>query len=150
MKDYKQYISIEAEPEDVYACLTNPFTIELWSDMPAKMEAKEGTEFEMFEGDIAGKILELEPGRKVVQQWYFGDQEEPSIVTFKIILTKQKFRWSCATPTFPMKPTKKSRKDGKSIFWAGLKNFLKFKPLFLQYPGVKYQLMFNFAHAIQN
>ncbi len=84
MKNYKQYITIEAEPEDVYACLTNPFTIELWSDMPARMEAKEGTEFEMFEGDISGRIIELIPNQKVVQQWYFGDQEPPSIVTFKI------------------------------------------------------------------
>jgi activator of HSP90 ATPase len=84
MKDYKQYLTVEAEPEDVYACLTNPFTIELWSDMPAKIQPVAGTEFEMFEGDIAGKILELEPNKKVVQQWYFGDQEEPSIVTFKI------------------------------------------------------------------
>ena len=84
MKDFKFYITIEAAPEDVYACITNPFTIELWSDMPAKMEAGPGAEFEMFDGDISGKIIELVPNRKVVQQWYFGDQKEDSIVTFLI------------------------------------------------------------------
>ncbi len=84
MKDFKSYITIEAEPEDVYACLTNPFTIELWSDMAAKMETRVGADFEMFDGDISGKILELEPNRKVVQQWYFGEQEPASIVTFLI------------------------------------------------------------------
>lgn len=84
MKDFKTYVTIDAEPEDVYACLTNPFTIELWSDMPAKMEAREQMEFEMFDGDISGKIISLEPNKKVVQQWYFGDQEPASMVTFLI------------------------------------------------------------------
>lgn len=31
-----------------------------------------------------GKNLEFEPGKKIVQQWYFGDQSEPSIVTIKL------------------------------------------------------------------
>ena len=88
MKDFKTYVTIDAEPEDVYACLTNPFTIELWSDMPAKMEAREQTEFEMFDGDISGKIISLEHNKKVVQQWYFGDQEPASLVTF--LIHKQK------------------------------------------------------------
>lgn len=84
MKDFKYYIQIGAGPEDVYACLTNPFTIELWSDMPAKMEAMPDTEFEIFDRSIAGKILELDTNKKVVQQWYFGEQKEPSIVTILI------------------------------------------------------------------
>ncbi len=84
MKDFKHYVSIKAVPEDVYACLTNSFTIELWSDMPAKMETKAGTEFELFDGNISGRILKLEPNKKVVQQWYFGVQEAPSVVTLLI------------------------------------------------------------------
>lgn len=84
MKDFKLYKKIKAEPQDVYACLTNPVTIELWSGYPAKMEDTEGSEFEIWDGDISGKILELVPFQKVVQQWYFGEQEEPSIVTFKL------------------------------------------------------------------
>ena len=84
MKDYKQYITIRAEAEDIYACLINPLTIELWSGYPAKMENEAGTEFELWDGDITGKIIELVPHSKIVQQWYFGDQEEESIVTYKL------------------------------------------------------------------
>jgi uncharacterized protein YndB with AHSA1/START domain len=29
-------------------------------------------------------MLELEPGKKIIQQWYFGDQPEESIVTIKL------------------------------------------------------------------
>lgn len=125
MKDYKQYISIEAEPEDVYACLTNPFTIELWSDMPAKMEAKEGTEFEIFEGDISGKILELVPNKKVVQQWYFGEQEEPSIVTFKIHPDKAKVSLEMRHTNIPDEAYDEIKEGWKKYYLGRIKEFLE-------------------------
>ena len=84
MKDFKKYYLIPAEPEEVYAALTNPATIQLWSGEPAAMSTEPGSEFELFEGDISGKNLEFEAGQKIVQQWYFGEQEEPSIVTIKL------------------------------------------------------------------
>jgi uncharacterized protein YndB with AHSA1/START domain len=37
MKTFKKIFKINAEPSDVYAALTNPYTIELWSGYPAKM-----------------------------------------------------------------------------------------------------------------
>ncbi len=125
MKDYKQYISIEAEPEDVYACLTNPFTIELWSDMPAKMTAEEGTEFEMFEGDIAGKILALEPDKKVVQQWYFGDQQEPSIVTFKIHPGNGKVSLELRHTNIPDEAYDEMAEGWKKYYLGRIKEFLE-------------------------
>jgi activator of HSP90 ATPase len=44
----------------------------------------------MWDGSIVGKVLELEPGKKIVQQWYFGDEstETPSVVTIKLHLDK--------------------------------------------------------------
>jgi len=125
MKNYKQYITITAEPEDVYACLTNPFTIELWSDMPAKMEAKEGTEFELFEGDITGKILELIPNEKVVQQWYFGDQEEPSIVTFKIHPDKGKVSLETRHSNIPDEAYDEITEGWRKYFLGRIKEFLE-------------------------
>jgi len=84
MKDFKKYFKIRAEAEDIYACLINPFTIELWSGYPAKISAEENTEFELWDGDITGKILKLIPNTEIVEQWYFGDQEEISLVTIKL------------------------------------------------------------------
>jgi activator of HSP90 ATPase len=84
MKEFKKYYLIPAEPAEVYAALTNPATIQLWSGEKAEMSTEPGSEFELFEGDIAGKNLDFEAGHKIVQQWYFGNQEEPSIVTIKL------------------------------------------------------------------
>jgi activator of HSP90 ATPase len=84
MKTFKKTFIINAEPSDVYAALTNSYTIELWSGYPAVISAEPGSEFSLWEGDICGKMIELIPDKKVVQQWYFGDQAEESIVTITI------------------------------------------------------------------
>ncbi len=81
MKDYKKYFTIDAPPEDVYIALTNEATIRLWSGEEAIMPLEAGSEFSLWDGSIVGKNLEFIPGKKIVQEWYFGAQELPSIVT---------------------------------------------------------------------
>lgn len=81
MKDFKKYFKIQASVQDVYNALVNPNMIELWTGDEVVMDDKVGTEFSLYEGNISGKNLEIVPEKKIVQQWYFGDQEEPSIVT---------------------------------------------------------------------
>ena len=81
MKDLKKYYIIPASPEEVYLALTNANTIHLWSGEPAVMSDEPGTEFSLWEGSITGKNLEFIKGKKIVQEWYFGDQAEKSIVT---------------------------------------------------------------------
>jgi len=82
--EIKFYEYIEAEPEELFLALTNPFTIELWSDSPAKMDAQVGTEFELWDGDICGRNLQIVPNKELVQEWYFEGSPEPSIVTIKL------------------------------------------------------------------
>jgi uncharacterized protein YndB with AHSA1/START domain len=85
MKDYKKYFIINTSPEELYIALTNPDTIRLWSGEEAKMSREVGSEFSLFDGSIEGRNLEFEEGSKIVQEWYFGDEEEaPSIVTIKL------------------------------------------------------------------
>jgi len=92
MKDFKKYFIINTEPEILYNALTNAATIQLWTGEPAIMEPVEGTEFSLWSDSICGKNISFEPGKKIVQEWYFGEQEEPSIVT--IILHKDKSKTS--------------------------------------------------------
>lgn len=80
MKNIIKRYKINASCEEVYKALTNSFTIELWTGYPAKMEPVTGSEFEMWEGDISGLNLEFIENRKIIQEWYFGEQKEKSIV----------------------------------------------------------------------
>lgn len=84
MKDYKKYFTLPAEPLEVYAALTNPATIRLWSGEPAEMSTEPGTAFSLWDDSITGTNLEFEEGKKIVQQWDFDEQESPSIVTIKL------------------------------------------------------------------
>ncbi|MBV8255882.1 MAG: SRPBCC domain-containing protein [Chitinophaga sp.] len=82
MKDFKKHFIVRATPEEVYAALTNPATIQLWSGEKAEMSTEPGSEFSLWEDSIVGRNLEFEEGKKIVQEWYFGEEEEtPSIVT---------------------------------------------------------------------
>ena len=88
MRDYKKYYIVHTTPDMLYLALTNPTIIKLWSGDEAEMSTIPGSEFSLWEGNICGKNLEFDTNKKIVQQWYFGEQESPSIVT--IILHEHK------------------------------------------------------------
>jgi activator of HSP90 ATPase len=81
MKDLKKYYIISATPEEIYNALTNPLAIRLWTGEPAVMTEEPGSEFSLWDGSICGKNISFIASKKIEQQWYFGEQEEPSIVT---------------------------------------------------------------------
>ncbi len=84
MKNYKKYYTIPAPPQEVYLALTNPLSIKLWTGGEAEMSTEVDSEFSLWDGDILGKNLEFVENKKIVQQWYFDGQDEPSIVTIKL------------------------------------------------------------------
>lgn len=89
MKDYKKYYIIGETPDMVYKALTNPAILRLWTGDEAEMSEDPESEFSLWDGSIMGKNLEFVPGKKIIQQWYFGEQSEPSIVTILLHEHKQ-------------------------------------------------------------
>ena len=90
MKEFKKYYIVPAPPEDIYKALTFEPTIQLWTGDKAEMKEEVGSEFSLWDGSIVGKNLEFEEGKKIVQHWYFGEDEtEQSIVTIKLHADKQ-------------------------------------------------------------
>ncbi len=83
-KDFKKYFIIPGTPDEVYNALTNPLAIQLWTGEPAIMSTEPGSEFSLWSGSIEGKNISFEENKRIVQQWYFDDQEEESIVTIKL------------------------------------------------------------------
>lgn len=84
MKVFKKYTLLPAPPEEVYLALTKAQSIQLWTGAEADFTEEAGTEFSLLEGDIVGKNIAFETNKKIVQQWYFGEENEPSIVTIKL------------------------------------------------------------------
>lgn len=84
MKNFKKYFIIPTTPEQLYLALTTEITIRLWTGDIVEIDPREGGEFSLWDGGITGKFIELVPYSKIVQEWYFGEQEEQSIVTLKL------------------------------------------------------------------
>ncbi|MEY4876740.1 MAG: hypothetical protein RL708_1889 [Bacteroidota bacterium] len=89
MKDFKKYYEISAAPEDVYLALTNPATIQLWTGDVAEMSTEPNSEFSLWDENIVGRNIEFETNKKIVQEWYFGEQDAESIVTIKLHVAKK-------------------------------------------------------------
>jgi activator of HSP90 ATPase len=70
---------VKGTPEEVYRAFTNPFTIQLWSDLPAIMEEKPDTEFSILDGAIVGRNIEFVKDSFISQIWYFGDDGESQV-----------------------------------------------------------------------
>jgi activator of HSP90 ATPase len=84
MQELKKYYIVPEEPEIVYQALTNPITLRLWTGEPAEMSTESNSIFSLWDGSITGINLGFIDGKQIVQQWDFGDQVEPSIVTIKL------------------------------------------------------------------
>lgn len=84
MKSLTQSYTIHAPIEDVWNALVDDKTIEGWGGGPADMSEEVDTEFTLWDGSIWGKNTEIIPGEKLVQEWFAGEWEEPSIVTFSL------------------------------------------------------------------
>lgn len=84
MKTFKKYITLPTPPDEVYLALTKAQSIQLWTGAEVNFVAETDQEFSLWDGDIVGKNLFFEENKKIVQQWYFGEDNEASIVTIKL------------------------------------------------------------------
>jgi activator of HSP90 ATPase len=128
MKTFKKTFKINAESSDVYSALTNPFTIELWSGYPAQMSTEPGSEFSLWEGDISGKNLEFIENRKVVQEWYFGNQSVKSIVTIIISPDRENSIVTVEHSNIPDEDFKDISEGWREYYFDAISNF--FNPNF--------------------
>jgi activator of HSP90 ATPase len=64
---------IDATPLEVYAYLTEGETFAAATGTAARLEPWAGSAFSLFGGRVEGRLIELVPGRRVVQAWRFGD-----------------------------------------------------------------------------
>jgi activator of HSP90 ATPase len=64
---------IHATPLELYGYLTDGETFTAATGMAARLEARAGSAFALFDGRVEGRQIELVPGERVVQVWRFGD-----------------------------------------------------------------------------
>lgn len=125
MKNFKKYHYIPAPPEEVYLAMTKAQSIKLWTGAEVEFTEEPGTEFSFWDGDIVGKNLEFEYGKKIVQQWYFGEEGEPSIVTIKFHADKKGTSLEFAQTNIPDEDFEEFTAGINEFFLGGLLDFFE-------------------------
>jgi uncharacterized protein YndB with AHSA1/START domain len=125
MKNIRKTVHIKASREEIFTAITNPLTIELWSGYPAAMEPLPGTPFSMFDGDITGILLAIEPPSMIEQQWDFGEQSIPSVVRIKLFEEGPKTRVELDHSNVPVEAFDNINTGWKEYFFGALKSYLE-------------------------
>jgi activator of HSP90 ATPase len=125
MQTIKQFHYIDALPEEIFSAITNPITIELWSGYPAHMEAKESTEFSIFDGDICGRNISVIMNQQLVQEWYFGENPTESIVTITLKPQNNGTRVTLEHINVPDEVAEEFEEGWRKYYWGAIKKFFK-------------------------
>ena len=125
MKNIRKTVHIKATREEIFTAITNPLTIELWSGFPAVMKPVPNTPFSMFDGDITGTLLAIEPPARLEQQWDFGDQPAPSIALIELTEEGNKTRIELNHSNVPDEAFDNINTGWKEYFFGALKSYLE-------------------------
>lgn len=127
MKDYKKYFFIPAPPDEVYAALTNPVSLQLWTGETAEMNTEPGSEFSLWDGSITGRNMAFEEGKTIIQHWYFGDEPGQSMVTVKLHHDKSGTSLELKHTNIPDRDYEDMVEGWNNSYMASLIEFLKIK-----------------------
>ena len=127
MKTIKQTYLINSSLGEVWKALTNPKYIDGWGGGPAEMDDKVGTKFEFWGGDIFGKNIEIIPLKKIKQEWFGGNWEKPSIVTFTLTEEKETVKIDLLHTDVPDNEARNIDEGWKEYYLGPLKKYLENK-----------------------
>jgi len=127
MPAIKQKYLINSSLDKVWAALTDPKVINSWGGGPAEMKAEAGFKFKLWGGDIHGKNLVVEKGKKLVQEWVSGDWENPSIVTFNLKPKNDKVEIELIHEKVPTEEEKDIADGWNDYYLGSIKTYLENK-----------------------
>jgi uncharacterized protein YndB with AHSA1/START domain len=117
-----------AIPERVFAAMTSPAEIKLWSGQAGTVEAKIGGHAEFFDGWVKGTVLAYETGKRVAFTWLPGEWpagSKASIVMCSLAKARGGARLTLEHTGFPSEEEARSHKEGwKEHFFDPLTTYL--------------------------
>lgn len=127
MKSIKQIYRINASLEKVWKGLTDSAYIDAWGGGPSKMNDEVGKRFSLWGADIFGKNIEVEPLKRLKQEWYGGRWDEPSIVTFLLEKKDKTTKLILLHDVIPDDEVKRIADGWKKFYLGPLKKYLEKK-----------------------
>ncbi len=119
---------IPAEPEEVYEAFMDPTKHAEFTGDEASGSSKVGKEFHAYGGYISAKNLELEPGRKIVQEWTTSEWPEgapPSILTITLKKAKGGTKLTMVHSKVPEEQSGDYEAGWKEHYWSKLESYFE-------------------------
>jgi activator of HSP90 ATPase len=122
----RQVVTLPAKPHLVYEALMDSRKHSRIIGMKASISRKVGGAFTTFDGGIVGSNLELEPDRRIVQEWRGEDWPAGhfSRVTFTLARAPKGTRLTLTHSAVPAQSEKSIRKGWQEFYWEPLAKFL--------------------------
>jgi len=119
----KQKIMLQALPDEVYDALLDSRIHSEFTGSKATGEAKVGAEFTAWDGYISGKNLELERGKRIVQEWV--TTEWPSRLEFTLMKVDGKTELKMVHSDIPTDQEEGLKQGWTDYYWEPLKRYFE-------------------------
>jgi activator of HSP90 ATPase len=123
-----QKIVLPAQPEEVYDALLDPKKHSEFTGSKATGKAKVGAKFTAWDGYISGRNIELEKGKRIVQEWVTTDWPDgypPSKLEFTFKEVDGKTELTMVHSDIPTEQEEELKQGWIDYYWKPLKNYFE-------------------------
>jgi len=124
----KQKIILQALPDEVYCALLDPRKHSDFTGSKATGKAQVGAEFSAWDGYISGKNLELEKGKRIVQEWVTSEWPEgypPSRLEFTFKEVDGKTELTMVHSDIPAEQKEELKQGWIDFYWEPLRKYFE-------------------------
>lgn len=125
-------VEFVAPAHDVYEVFLDPSKVKAWTRSDAQVSRDLGSAFSLFDGNITGKVLNLEYDKKIVQTWRLKSwpKEHYSTVTLTIIPGRESVTLNLKQEGVPVGELESVRQNWKNYYWQNIKSTFGFGATF--------------------
>jgi activator of HSP90 ATPase len=128
IKTIKQKVVVSATPDEVYDAFVDAEKHSAFTGSKATCDPRVGGEFTAWDGYISGKNLELEKGKRIVQEWRTTEWPEnypPSRLELTFKKVKQGTEISMIHSEVPAEQADDIAQGWIDFYWEPLKEYFK-------------------------
>jgi len=126
VKTIKQEVIVPATPVEVYEAFMDAKKHSAFTGSRATCDPKVGGEFTAWDGYISGKNLELEKGKRIIQEWVTTDWPKnypPSRLELNFKAVKEGTEISMIHSEVPTEQADDTKQGWIDFYWEPLKEY---------------------------